>query len=189
MKRAQGITLVEITVASFLLSLVLLVTVNVLVPALNAWSDGQRRSEVSQGLMLAANWLGDDVTRSSPNSIKLTDEGVLVMQCALNQQADDSNEFNEMVAYWVEGKELFRGDRTLGEAGPTPPEVTIGELSGLESKRRIASGVEEFKVEIVQAWRIELHLRIERNGREGELQTSYSSIYAPFDPNVAEKDV
>lgn len=180
----RGITLVEIIVATFVMSILLLVAVQVLIPALRAWSDGQKRSEVSQSLLVTANWIGDDVLRSSPNSLLVNDEGVLVMRCTAQNPADDSNEFTEMVAYWLEGDELFRGTRSAS-AGESEPPITIAELGGFNTKRRIASGVVDFKPVVERAWLIDLTLKLDKNGRPGELKTSYASIYAPLDPNIA----
>lgn len=189
MKRIRGITLVEVVVASFVFSLLMTVAIKVLIPALNAWSDGQKRSEVSQSLLLTANWLGDDVVRSSPDSIQTTDEGLLVMKCALGQQADHTNEFKELVVYWEENGDLFRGDKTLATPGAGPTTIARDELDTLESKRRIASDLELFEVTVVQPWRVELHLRVLRDGRQGEIRTSFTSMYAPFDPNIVEEDL
>lgn len=185
----RGLTLVEIVVASFLLSLLLAVAVKVMIPALRAWTEGQKRSEVSQGLLVTANWVGDDVQRSAPDSIKMNDEGVLVMRCALGQQADHTNEFDQMVAYWAEDGELYRASETLAPGGSGPPEITLTDLAALKSRRRVASDLEEFEVTVVQPWRIDLYMKLKRDERVGEIRTSFSSMYAPFDPKVVEEDL
>ena len=200
MKKAQkGATLIEVIVAAFVISILLTVAVQVFVPAMRAWGDGQKRSEVTQGLLVTSNWIADDIQRCSPNSLNLTDEGILVMRTSRGLGADHTNEFNEVVAYWVENGELFRGDRDEGAGANTgPPALTLTDVGALETKRRVASGVTTFEVNIVQPWRINLHMVVTRGQspagneivndtlRSAEIRTSYSSMYAPFDPNVAE---
>ena len=36
---------------------------------------------------------------------------------------------------------------------------------------------------------MEVHLVVEKEGRSAEIRAGYSSMYAPFDPNVKEKDL
>lgn len=188
-RRPRGVTLIEISVASFVLSILLLVAAKVFAPAMRAWADGQKRSEVSQSLLVTANWIGDDVVRSSPGSLVYTAEQVLGMKCSLGQSKDENNPFNQVVAYWREKDELFRGDDIVtGVDDPAlPPNLTKADLPKMATHRRVSSQVKDFGVEVVQPWRIVLHLQLERDGRSAVLETSYSSIYAPFDPNIAEE--
>lgn len=188
MRRTRGLTLAEVLVASFVFSLLMGVAFKVLIPALRAWSDGQRRSEVSQSLLVTANWLGDDIVRSSPDSIQMTADGILVMRCALGQQADHNNEFDQLVAYWEDKGDLFRGSRTLPPGSSGPPSLSPEDLNSLESKRRVGSNLELFEVQVTQPWRADVHLKVLKEGRKGEIFTSFSSMYAPFDPNVVEED-
>lgn len=186
-QKVRAVTLVEVVVASFVISILLAVAVQVLIPAMRAWGDGQKRSELSQGLLVTANWIADDVLRCSPNSLDLTDQGVLVMRTSRGLHDDDKNNFSEVVAYWVAEGTLYRGNRDDGAGINTgPPPLTLADVGNLRGKRRVASGVTTFEVEVVQPWRIDLHLVVERGGRRAEIQTSYSSMYAPFDPNLAE---
>lgn len=187
----RGITLVEITVASFVMSILLAVAVKVLVPAMRAWGDGQKRSEASQSALVTANWIGDDMLRSSPGSVEVTPEGILVMKCTPGQTHDHTTAFSNAVAYWLEGTELFRGSQDLSalpddEPGK-PPSITIADAVKLDSKRKIASHVRAFQPAVVQPWRITLNIEIDRGGRTVVINTSFSSIYAPFDPNLAEE--
>jgi len=184
--RDDGVTLAEVLVAFSVLSLLLVVSLKVLSPALSAWTDQQRRSEIGQGLLITSYWLGDDVLRSSPDSLRLTDDEVLLMRCALGQQADHNNEFDQLVAYWREGEVLYRGTQSLSSADSAPLDIDPFDLTKMDSKREVASGVRQFTVDVVQPWRIEFRIEIQRQGRSGELQTSYSSMYAPFDPNLKE---
>lgn len=186
--RSRGVTLAEVLVASFVFSLLMTVAFQVLVPALRAWTDGQRRSEVSQSLLVTANWLGDDIVRSSPDSIQMTAENILVMRCALGQQADHNNEFDQLVAYWEKSGELFRGSKTLPPGTSGLGQLTMAELNTLKSKRRVGSNLELFDVKVTQPWKVDLHLKVLNEGRKGEILTSFSSMYAPFDPNVVEED-
>jgi hypothetical protein len=187
--RRRGITLVEIVVASFVMSILLTVMVKVLIPALRAWSDGQKRSEVGQSLLVTTSWLGDDIVRSAPDSIALNEEGILGMRCALGQQESFENEFKEVVAYWIVEKELYRADNTLDASATGPPVLTLPQLEGFETKRRVGSGVEVFEVTVVAPWRVEVHLVVEKEGRSAEIRSGFSSIYAPFDPNTKEKEL
>lgn len=184
----RGITLVEIVVATFVMSLLLVVSVKVFIPAMRAWTDGQKRSEVSQSLLVTTAWLGDDVSRSSPESLELTDEGILGMRCALGQQESFENEFKELVAYWLVDKTLYRADKTV-DGGSGPPALTLIDLETFESTRKVGSGVEVFEVTVVNPWRLEAHLVVEKDGRSAEIRTGYSSMYAPFDPNTKEKEM
>ena len=103
----RGLSLIEIVVATFVMSMLLVVSVKVLIPALRAWTDGQKRSEVGQSLLVTSSWIGDDVIRSAPESMIVTeDEGIFGMRCALGQQESFENEFRELVAYWVDEKTL-----------------------------------------------------------------------------------
>ncbi|MCA9775669.1 MAG: prepilin-type N-terminal cleavage/methylation domain-containing protein [Candidatus Eremiobacteraeota bacterium] len=187
--RCRGITLVEIVVASFVMSILLTVMVKVLVPALRAWSDGQKRSEVGQSLLVTTSWLGDDIVRSAPDSLSVNEEGILGMRCALGQQESYENEFKEVVAYWIVEKELYRADKTLDESASGAPLLTLEELQSFESKRRVGSGVEVFEVTAVTPWRVDVHLVVEKDGRSAEIRTGFSSMYAPFDPNTKEKEL
>lgn len=185
MNKKQGFTLIEVTVASFVFSILLLVSIQVMIPALRAWSDGQKRSELSQASLVTSNWLGDDVLRSSPSATKLTDEGVLVLLCTPgSQRTDHNNEFSELVAYWRSGTDLFRANTSLTSTDTGPPTVTLAELDNFDSKRRVAAGVQVFTVTVPQPWQVDLHLELEKLGRNAEIVTSYTSMYAPFDPNV-----
>jgi type II secretory pathway component PulJ len=185
----RGVTLVEIVVATFVMSMLLVVSVKVFIPAMRAWSDGQKRSEVGQSLLVTTSWLGDDVVRSAPDSMELTEEGILGMRCALGQQESFENEFKELVAYWIVEKVMYRADKTLETAGTGPPVLTLVDLETFESTRRVGSGVEVFEVEVVQPWRMEIHLVVEKDGRSAEIRTGFSSMYAPFDPNTKEKEL
>ena len=189
----KGFTLVELLVGSVLLLVVIALVAQLLIPALRAWSDGQKRAEVGQSVLLASSWLGEDVARSLPGSIRLTDEGVLVMQCALGQTTDHNNPFSQTVAYWLEGgrevdgerveESLFRASRS-GEL-EAEPSVLLTDVQAWPDRRRVAADVIAFAVEIPQPWRLELHLAVSKLGRKGELRTGFSSIYAPLDLEIA----
>jgi type II secretory pathway component PulJ len=186
----RGLSLIEIVVATFVMSMLLVVSVKVLIPALRAWTDGQKRSEVGQSLLVTSSWIGDDVIRSAPESMIVTeDEGIFGMRCALGQQESFENEFRELVAYWVDEKTLYRADKTLDSGGTGPPELLLEDLETFESKRRVGSGIETFEVNVVHPWRMEVHIVVEKDGRSAEIRTGFSSIYAPFDPNTKEKDL
>ena len=188
MKR-RGLSLVEIVVATFVMSILLVVSVKILIPALHAWSDGQKRSEVGQSLLVTTSWIGDDVVRSAPDSMELTEEGILAMRCALGQQESFENEFRELVAYWVSEKVMYRADDTQDAGGTGPPMLMMDDLEAFESTRRVGSGVEVFEVDVVQPWRMEIHLVVTKDERSAEIRTGFSSMYAPFDPNTKEKDM
>lgn len=173
-------------VASALFLVVLTLVFQLFLPALRAWKDGQKRSEVGQSLLLTSDWLGEDVIRSSPGSITLTPEGALVMKCAQGQTTDDSNPFNLMVGYWQEGSDLYRSTQVLSDPDAEVSGMTMADLAMLRDKRRVASGVTAFEVTTPQAWRVDLHLAVEREGRKGELRTGYASIYAPLDLEMAD---
>lgn len=186
MKKRQGVTLVEIIVATFILSLLLTVVIQVMLPALRAWSEGQKRSEVTQGALVTATWLGDDVLRSSPNSMLVNDEGILVMRCASGQQVDHTNDFNQLVAYWREGEDLYRADTVLTTAVSGPANVTLAEVADFDTRRRVASGVTTFDIDLTRPWRLDLDLELQKGGRRAGIQTSFTSMYTPFDTNLAE---
>lgn len=190
MRSRRGVTLVEITVASFLLTLLLTVAVKVFIPAMKSWADGQKRSEASQSALVTANWIGDDMLRSSPGSVQLTPEKILVMKCAPSQTKDHTNTFSQAVAFWLDGSTLYRGSQdltSLPDDDPgAPPAVGVADLLKLDAKRKLSENVGAFDAEVVQPWRIVLRMKIDRGGRTVALETSYSSIYAPFDPNIAE---
>lgn len=183
--KKRGVTLVEVLVGFFLTSVLLTVLLTVLVPAMRAWTDGQKRSELGQSLLVTTSWLGDDIVRSAKDSISLNDQGMLIMRCALGQQDSHENEFNETVVYWIEGKELFRADKSTSGSGSGSPEITPEDLETFDSQRKVASGVEVFEVNVVKPWRVDLYMKVEKNGRSAEIRTGYSSIYAPLDPNKA----
>jgi prepilin-type N-terminal cleavage/methylation domain-containing protein len=185
----RGLSLVEIIVAMFVMSMLLVVSVNVFIPAMRAWSDGQKRSELGQSLLVTTSWLGDDVVRSAPDSMRLSDEGIFGMRCALGQQESFENEFKEMVGYWVSEKSLYRADKTVDATGSGPPLLTLEDVAAFESSRKVGSGLEVFEVKVVQPWRMEVRLVVEKEGRSAEIRAGFSSIYAPFDPNVKEKDL
>jgi hypothetical protein len=187
MKRpgSLGFTLIELMVAATLALLVLTLVVQLFIPALRSWSDSQRRSEVSQNLLVTTSWLGEDVVRCSPGSLKLTPEGALVMRCAMGQTVDHNNPFSQLVAYWLEAGEVFRASTMLSDPEAEPP-VTLAELKGLPEQRRVANQVTAFELTIPQPWRLEVRLALDKEGRRGEIRTSYSSIYAPFDIELAE---
>ena len=181
-RRHQGITLIEIVVASFLLSLVLLVAIQVFVPAMRAWTDGQRRSEVGQSLLVTSNWIGDDMLRSAPDSCELTEESIFSLKCTPGKQVNHEVKFSTEVAYWLDGTTLYRAQRENdnGETGPITP--LLADLDGYDSKRRVGSDITIFEVELKQPWLIELHLKCDKEGRSSEIKTGFASIYAPFEP-------
>lgn len=178
-----GFTLVEVLVASTLALLVLTLTIRLLIPALRAWSDGQRRSEVSQSVLMTSGWIGDDVTRAAPNSISLTPEGSLVMRCSRGQTVDHTNPFSELVVYWQEQGQLYRTVQQLNEGEDELPLTTIAALAAVPDRRRVASGVTKFEIELnpETPWLVGLALEVDRLGRKGAILTSFSSIYAPAD--------
>lgn len=186
--REKGFTLIEILVASSLALVVLLVLVQLFIPALRAWTDGQQRSEIGQNLLITTQWLGDDITRSAPGSARLTDEGVLVMKCALGQTVDDSNPFSEFVAYWRDDDILYRSVQTLASSDDPVPTATLAELAAVDNRRKIASGLTAFDVTIPREWRVQIHIAMKKLERSGEIQTAFTSIYAPFDISTAELD-
>lgn len=181
----RGFTLIELMVASTLALVVLTLVIQLFIPALRAWSDSQRRSEVGQNLLVTTSWLGEDVVRCSPGSLKLTPEGALVMRCAMGQTVDHNNPFSQLVAYWLEEGEVFRATTMLSDP-EAEPAVTLADLKGLTERRRVANQVTAFELTIPQPWRLEVHLAVDKEGRKGEVRTAYSSIYAPFDIELAE---
>ncbi len=184
----RAFTLIEIMVASSLALVVLLVVVQLFIPALRAWTDGQQRSEIGQNLLITTQWMGDDISRSAPGSARLTDEGVLVMKCALGQTVDHSNPFSEFVTYWRDDDVLYRSTQTLGSSEDPLPSASLADLAALPDRRKIASGLTAFDVTFPREWRVELHLAMKKLERTGEIQTAFSSIYAPFDIATAELD-
>lgn len=179
----SGFTLVEVLVASTLALLVLTLTVRLLIPALRAWSDGQKRSEVSQSVLITSGWIGDDVTRAAPNSIALTPEGSLVMRCARGQTVDHTNPFSEQVAYWQEQGHLYRTVQPLSEPDAEPPLTTLSALRAAPDRRRVASGVTRFEIELnpETPWLVGLSFEVDKQGRKAAILTSFCSIYAPAD--------
>lgn len=177
-----GITLIELLVASVLALMVLTLAVQLFFPAMRAWSDGQKRSEVGQSVLITSTWIGDDVVRSSPGSVSLTPEGTLVMKCALGQTTDHNNPFSQLVAYWQDQGNLYRSTQTLGNPEVVPP-TTLAALRAVTDKRRVASGVTKFEISLnpEEPWMVGLLLEVEKEGRKGAIATSYSSIYAPAD--------
>lgn len=177
-----GITLIELLVASVLALMVLTLAVQLFFPAMRAWSDGQKRSEVGQSVLITSTWIGDDVVRSSPGSVSLTPEGTLVMKCALGQTTDHNNPFSQLVAYWQDQGNLYRSAQTLVNPEVMPP-TTLAALRAVADKRRVASGVTKFEVSLnpEEPWMVGLLLEVEKEGRKGAIATSYSSIYAPAD--------
>lgn len=170
--------------AATLALVVLTLVVTIFIPALRAWTDGQKRSEVGQGLLVSTGWLREDVVRSSPGSLKLTDEGVLVMKCALGQTVDHNNPFSQQVAYWREDDDLFRATLTLVDPD-TEAIPSLADVRAWPDRRRVAGHLTEFLVTIPNGWRLELQLAVEKEGRKGEIRTGFSSIYAPFDLEIA----
>lgn len=183
----RGISLAEVMVSAFVFSLLMTVVFQVFVPAMRAWSDGQRRSEASQGLLVTTNWIGDDIVRSSPDSLTVNEQGLFYMTCTLGAQEDYTADFNELVVYWVKDKVLYRAHRSMGEGSSAPLDLTMDEVTGFNSVRRMATGVELFEVKLEVPWRADIHMKVKKDGRESELRTAFSSIFAPFDPNVAER--
>ncbi len=113
------------------------------------------------------------------------------MKCTPGQTSSHVTAFSDAVAYWLEGEELYRGSQDLSalpdEDPARPPSITIAEVIDLHSKRKIASKVKTFEAKVVVPWRLTLNIEIDRGGRTVAIRTAYSSIYAPFDPNLAEK--
>lgn len=187
--RPRGLSLIEVLVASTLALLALGLCLTLFFPALRAWKDGQKRSEVGQSVLMTSTWFGDDVIRSSPGSIQVTPEGIVVMKCALGQTVSHENPFSQSVAYWQEGGALYRTTKTLADSETAPPS-TLAELQALPDRRRVASGVTSFEVVVnpEQPWLVSLALEVEKEGRKGAISTGYSSIYAPSDREVLEAE-
>lgn len=183
--RQQAFTLIEIIVASALGLVILTLLLQLFIPALRAWNDGQRRSEVGQSLLLSSKWLEDDILRCSPGSLELTEEEALVMKCALGQIEDYNNNFTEFVAYWCEDGDLYRATLQL-DSPDAEPSLLLADLKALKNLRKVASGVEQFEVQVLNGWSAIVHLAVDKMGRRSEIRTAYSSIYAPFDLKIAE---
>ena len=188
MTKRRGTTLIEIMVASSLLLLLLLVAVQILIPALRAWTDGQKRSEVSQGLLVTSNWLAEDVIRAAPDSMQVSGDGVLLMRCALGQETDHTNEFKEVVAFWVEDETLYRATHVLAVPSAGLPSFSLGEVKQWSTRRTLVTGVKNFEANVINPWRLEFSLSLEKQGRLGETKSSFSSIYAPLDASIAESE-
>ncbi len=184
MKR-RGFTIVEVMVASMLALVILALAVQLFIPALRAWSEGQKRSEVDQNLLVASCWIGDDVTRCSPGSIRLTDQGALAMKCAQGQTTDHTNPFSQMVVYWQDQTDLLRATLALDDPD-AEPSLALNDVRAWSEQRRVASDVSRFEVTIPDAWRLTLNLQISKSGRSGEIRTAFSSAYAPLDLEYAQ---
>ena len=187
--RNQGLSLVEVMVASTLALLAIGLCISLFFPAMRAWKDGQKRSEVGQSVLMTSTWLGDDVVRSSPGSLQITPEGSVVMKCALGQTVNHENPFSQSVAYWRDGGELYRSTKILADSEAAVPS-TLAEIQALTDRRRVASGVTKFEVVInpEQPWLVSLDLEVEKDGRKGAISTGYSSIYAPSDREILEPE-
>lgn len=182
---SHGFTLIEVIVASTLALMLLTLVTQLFIPALRAWSDGQKRSEVGQSLLVTSNWLQDDILRSAPGSLKLTEDGIFIMKCALGQVEGYDNPFSQLVAYWLEDGDVYRA--TLPWDDPeAEPSLALSDLQTLKDKRKVATDVTTFDIEIPHRWRVTLHLAIDKMGRTGELRTAFSSVYAPLDLELAE---
>ncbi len=187
MRHRGGFTLVELIVASTLALVVLLVGFQLFLPAMRAWTDGQKRSEVSQGLLVTTNWIGDDVLRSSPGSLGVTPEGALFMRSSQGQRDSGETRFDQFVVYWVSEGELFRSYQTLNENDPLPS-TAASVLNSLPNKRRLSSNVTRFTATVVRDWQVNLYLAVDKLGRQGEIRTAFTSVYAPFDLEIAEEE-
>ncbi|MFA5507241.1 MAG: hypothetical protein WC314_00360 [Vulcanimicrobiota bacterium] len=180
----RAVTLVEVIVAFFLTSVLFTVVITVLVPALRAWTDGQKRSELGQSLVVALNWLGDDIGRAAKDSIVLTEQGVLLMKCTPARPQTHEVEFNEVVVYWLDGSDLLRAQKISPDEDPGPPPLAVGEHLSLDTRRRVASGVEVFEVQVPNPWRVEVRMVVKNDDRSAEARSGFSSIYAPLDPEI-----
>ncbi len=182
----RGFTLVEVMVAGTLAFLVLTLVFQLFLPALRAWSDGQRRAEVGQSLLVTSTWIGDDVVRSNPSSLNVTADNFLVMQCAQGPTISSENPFNQFIVYSLEnGTDLYRSVKPLAD-GETPPTPTLSEVQSWKDRRRVGSNLTLFAVTVPQEWRVDLHLTLDKDGRKGEMKTGFASIYGPLDPSVAD---
>lgn len=203
MKNPQrGISLVEILVASSVLSLILLVTTRVMIPALKAWSDGQKRSELTQNALVFSNWMRGDFLRSSPDSTEIDNNGNLVLNCALQQANSHELDFSERVIYWRNDTNIRRASQNHRTDKPNNPVATLDDLSNFDSVRRLTANVAPDEIDSTgqtvssyqvrinpnTPWRVTLYLKLQKEQRIAEVQTSFSSIYAPFDTNIAEAD-
>lgn len=185
-RHSAGFTLVEVMVAGGLGLLVLTLVFQLFLPALRAWSDGQRRAEVGQSLLVTSTWVGDDVLRSSPGSMNVTADNILFMQCAEGPTVSSDNPFSQFVVYSLEsGGNLYRSVKQLGE-GETPPTPTLSEIRSWKDRRKVGSNLTLFEVAVPQEWRLDLHLTLDKDGRKGEYRTGFASIYGPLDPGIAE---
>ncbi len=187
--RPRGLSLIEVMVASTLALLAIGLCLTLFFPAMRAWKDGQKRSEVGQSVLMTSTWFGDDVVRSSPGSIQLTPEGIVVMKCAQGQTVNHENPFSQSVAYWQEDGALYRTTKVLADSETTPPS-TLAEIKALPDRRRVASGVTKFEVLVnpEQPWLVSVALEVEKDGRKGTISTAYSSIYAPADREILEAE-
>lgn len=185
-KANRGFTLIEVMVASVLALLVLTLIFQLFLPALRAWSDGQRRAEVGQSLLVTSTWIGDDVVRSSPGSLDNSTANMLIMHCSLGPTDTADNPFNQRVVYTLEdGGDLYRSVKELVD-GESPPLPTPAEVKIWKDRRRVGSNLTLFQALVPQEWRIELHMMLDKEGRKGEMKTGFASIYGPLDPAIAE---
>lgn len=183
MTTKRGSTLVELLVTISLLSILSLLIVRILVPALTAWSRAHERAEINQSTLLCANWIGNDVLRSGEDTIELPDDKTVVMRCTMGPNGGDDVEFTELVVYRLVGSDLYR----FSKSSPAPDGEDPFASGEFDSERQVASGVELFEVETSSPWQLDLHLRLKSRERTGELITSFYSIYKPIDPNFRDR--
>ena len=173
-----------------------------MLPALRAWSDGQKRSELTQSALVVSNWIRQDFLRSSPDSAQADDKGMLTLDCAIKKRESHESEFSEQVIYWREGRNIRRASQNKVVNDPDFLTATLEDLAGFDSVRRLSAHVApdeldsegqtrssyEIQIGANTPWRATLYLKLQKEDRVAEIQTSFSSIYAPFDAKFVETD-
>ena len=180
--RTRGTTLVEVMVASALLSLLLLVSAKLFIPAVRAWERQQKETERTQGLLVAINWLEKDLGLAQLGSVSFQDNTVLTLVKSKAQVEGQQNPFRVRVIYTLSEGSLFRFQQEF-----EPKDKLESLVVPTEKGLPIARNIVRFVIQTPQDWLTEVTIASRVGGRESEIVTAVTSAYAPLDAAIEER--
>jgi prepilin-type N-terminal cleavage/methylation domain-containing protein len=148
MRHGRGLTLIELMVGMTLLSLVLTLSAQVLVPCLNVWNVSQSQASLQQGAMLLQRKLSDEVAASDVRSVTTLNDPPAI--CFLSYTPDGAAQTNpydtqsgeilwqQWVVYYLDAEDqlVYRkvwpnpsGGTQVPDLGTTLPSLTPTALS------------------------------------------------------------
>ena len=181
---SRGVTLAELLVASGLAALCIGLAIELLIPALRAWSDCQKQASIDRELLVLYRQLDKDVGWAIPKSIIVDSSGRLSMSCAESLMGSSQVQPRVQVSYWRKNSELLRTSQVLEDSAANDIPRYLSQIEDIPGSRTLACDISELEFEVPQSWLVRIHVVLSKGVRShrGELMTAFASHYAPITP-------